>query len=156
MNVCHRCNVKKELVTNSWCRECKQEYDREYYQKNKERTNKRRKITRKENANKKRDFVYEYLKKNGCVDCGESNPILLEFDHRRDKAENLSEMMGRPLTIIKKEIAKCDVRCANCHRLKTAKEQNWYIYQKHRDMAQSGKALALGARNRRFESYYPD
>ena len=62
--------------------------------------------------------------------CGESNPILLEFDHdkSREKSHNVSCMASSGVSIktIKQEIGKCTVRCVKCHRLKTAKEENWY------------------------------
>jgi hypothetical protein len=70
----------------------------------------------------------EYKKKlakikedSGCVDCGESNHIVLDFDHLRDKKYNISRMIhdGFSWSAIKKEIAKCEVVCANCHRIRT-------------------------------------
>lgn len=62
--------------------------------------------------------ILEYLLKNPCVDCGEGDPIVLEFDHRGDKLFNVSDANrnGKSLPIVIKEIEKCDIRCANCHR----------------------------------------
>ena len=71
-----------------------------------------------------RDFVTQYLSSHPCVDCGESNIIVLEFDHTRGKKiEPVSVMVvrGHSIKNIAKEIEKCDVRCANCHRIATAK-----------------------------------
>lgn len=69
-------------------------------------------------ANKER--IYEYLLVHPCVDCGESDPIVLEFDHvRGTKKKNVSRMACGSTyswTAIKIEIDKCDIRCANCHR----------------------------------------
>jgi hypothetical protein len=58
---------------------------------------------------------------SGCVDCGEKNPIVLDFDHLRDKKYNISRMIhdGFSWKAILKEISKCEVVCANCHRLRT-------------------------------------
>lgn len=71
-----------------------------------------------------------YFSENPCVDCGETNPIVLEFDHRdrEEKKYNISEMIAKGSSIksIKEEINKCDVRCANCHKIRTAKQFNWY------------------------------
>lgn len=70
-----------------------------------------------------RDYVLNYLKKNPCVDCEESDPIVLQFDHvRGEKKRNISQMVARhaKLEVIKEEIKKCDVRCANCHARVTA------------------------------------
>ena len=70
------------------------------------------------------------MKSNPCVDCNEADPIVLEFDHR-DDVEKIAEVgklvaNGYKWETIKEEIDKCDVRCANCHRRRTAKQFNWY------------------------------
>ena len=68
------------------------------------------------------------MRKNGCVDCGESDPVVLEFDHVvGEKLYNVANIVGTCLSLktVKEELAKCAVRCANCHRRKTAKEQGW-------------------------------
>jgi hypothetical protein len=68
-----------------------------------------------------RAFITNYLKTNPCVDCGEVNTIVLEFDHLKDKHFNISDAArkGVGMKKLKDEIAKCEVRCANCHRKKT-------------------------------------
>ena len=68
-----------------------------------------------------RAFITAHLKANPCVDCGETDPIILEFDHVRDKHFNLSDAARKGVSIkkLKDEIAKCEVRCSNCHRRKT-------------------------------------
>ena len=62
-------------------------------------------------------YVQEYKQSAGCTDCGEKYPyFVLQFDHiGNDKEFNVSQMMNRSLDDIKKEIAKCEVVCANCH-----------------------------------------
>lgn len=69
----------------------------------------------------KRQFVLEYLLDHPCVDCGVTNPIVLDFDHvTGEKIGNVSEMIkSGSLRGIKEEIKKCEVRCANCHRIVT-------------------------------------
>lgn len=69
---------------------------------------------------KSMQFVWDYLKEHPCVDCKESNPIVLEFDHLDDKVYQISDMLkdNHGIDSIKLEIEKCEVRCANCHRKK--------------------------------------
>jgi hypothetical protein len=76
------------------------------------------------------NFIYNYLLTHPCVDCGETRPPVLEFDHiNNDKEFNISHMVSSAFSIkrIEAEITKCEVRCANCHRIKTAKQ---YEYRK--------------------------
>jgi hypothetical protein len=63
----------------------------------------------------------EIKEASGCVDCGAKNHIILDFDHLHDKKYNISRMIhdGFSWAAIKKEIAKCEVVCANCHRIRT-------------------------------------
>lgn len=64
-------------------------------------------------------MLWEYLGDHPCVDCGEEDPIVLEFDHVAGTKEfPVSEGVSRMYSIkkIKAEIDKCEVRCANCHR----------------------------------------
>lgn len=78
-----------------------------------------------------REFVYNFLKKNPCVDCKEKDVTVLDFDHTKgNKKLNIARMVsnGTSLSKLKEEIAKCKVRCANCHRRKTAKERKSYKY----------------------------
>ena len=73
--------------------------------------------------------VLHYLESHPCLDCGESDPIVLEFDHRegtdkvRAVAQLVTENCGWEKILV--EINKCDVRCANCHRRKTAGERGY-------------------------------
>jgi hypothetical protein len=72
--------------------------------------------------------VLSLLKKSGCVDCPEKDPIVLDFDHMRDKVMGISLMLRNHYQWeeIESEIAKCEVRCSNCHRRKTARERGYY------------------------------
>lgn len=72
-------------------------------------------------------FVHQYLQTHPCVDCGESDPIVLEFDHVRGKTALISRMRwgSTPLELIKAELLLCEVRCVNCHMRRTAGQFNW-------------------------------
>ena len=74
---------------------------------------------------KLRNIEYvENLKKNGqCVDCGNKDYRVLEFDHlpEFEKTAHISKAVRRSWSIkrLDEEIAKCQIRCANCHKIKT-------------------------------------
>ena len=71
--------------------------------------------------------LFEFLSTKSCMDCGEKDPIVLEFDHKNP--EDKFKIVGRMLSghyswnSVLAEIEKCDVRCANCHRRKTYRDQ---------------------------------
>lgn len=70
----------------------------------------------------RRQYVRDYLESHPCVDCGETDPIVLEFDHvRGDKSANVSRIANNTCSVerLQAEIDKCEVRCANCHRRAT-------------------------------------
>ncbi len=80
-------------------------------------------------------LVGEYFRSHPCVDCGESDVRCLEFDHR-DPIDKLSEVNillknVRSWAVVLREIEKCDVRCANCHRRWTAMQVNSWRHQLH-------------------------
>ncbi|HEX8843332.1 MAG TPA: hypothetical protein VF791_01630 [Pyrinomonadaceae bacterium] len=108
----------------SMCKQCHREYTQRHYKENKEYYKKKAKV----NDQKKVARFHEFLIGKSCVDCGESDPIVLEFDHCTGKKQfTIANMLARKMgwDSLMKEIAKCVVRCANCHRRKTAKEHKW-------------------------------
>lgn len=75
---------------------------------------------------KARALVDTYLSTHPCVDCGEDDPVVLDFDHvRGQKYKDVSRLVARAarLYVISREIEKCEVRCANCHRRATRKRR---------------------------------
>ena len=86
---------------------------------------------RRKRTEQRRLKVYNHLVKNPCVDCGEANVVVLEFDHvRGTKVNTISKLLHKDYgwKMIEEEIAKCDVRCANCHRIRTAhKHGHWKV-----------------------------
>lgn len=74
-----------------------------------------------------RTYIEEYKRNHPCVDCGEKDIRVLQFDHRDPslkvaKVNDLAKNKGIDSVI--KEIEKCDVRCANCHQRKHYEERN--------------------------------
>ena len=85
----------------------------------------------KERQKENRLMVYNYLSQHPCVDCGETNPLVLEFDHTGStkKEYNISDLIKqKDQKKIMKEINKCEVRCRNCHIIKTAERGGWLDY----------------------------
>ncbi|QBD79014.1 hypothetical protein EPA93_24730 [Ktedonosporobacter rubrisoli] len=80
-----------------------------------------------------RQRIYDYLATHPCVDCGCKDPRVLEFDHVRGvKVDEVSRLLSNKTSWprIEAEITKCEVRCANCHRIKTAERSgNWWRCQ---------------------------
>ena len=122
---------KKTNKLHSQCKSCYREKrkNKEHYLKYKveylERVDKRKKEKTKEN----REKLLEYFKEHHCVKCGENNPIVLDFDHRdeKEKKYGISNMItSYNWVTILTEIQKCDVLCANCHRIKTSQQFGWW------------------------------
>ena len=88
----------------------------------------------KENARQRaREFIAFYLAEHPCVDCSESDSIVLTFDHvRGQKRDNISDMVRNGLSIeaIRAEIEKTEVTCFNCHAIRTQKRSESYRWQR--------------------------
>jgi hypothetical protein len=137
--VCRQCKAAKpesEFVRQSsrpslrWCRECKASYDADYYAKTRDRRAARKRITLPALRNRNREYVWQVLRESGgCQDCGITDILVLEFDHRdpATKTKNIAQMIyeGYSIDNIAAEIALCDVVCANCHRRRTARQMGW-------------------------------
>lgn len=107
---------KENEVYQCSCKECWKETRKRNYEKNK-------KITFDRNNRKRtnlRKWFEEYKKTLSCIQCGENHPACLDFHHidSKTKEHTISLMIGGTYSIdaVKKEIDKCEVLCANCHR----------------------------------------
>lgn len=148
--VCQKCKQRKPVDSFHWtnreegvksfiCRDCTSDLRKKTYGKLKgERKVKfvSMSIQRKSNVrfdNTRR--ILEYLKEHPCIDCGESRPLRLSFDHVRGKKEFTianHQLLSPSWEKLFAEIQKCDVRCMNCHMEKTAIEQkrtSWKILE---------------------------
>tara|TARA_R100001377_G_C3140249_1_gene92431 strand:- start:209 stop:643 length:435 start_codon:yes stop_codon:yes gene_type:complete len=120
---------KGQTLYSSKCRECNKAYQREHYKKNKKYYAKKARGWEKEYKHE----AYSYLRekaKDGCVHCGEQDFRCLQFNHieRSTKIDSVSSMVrdNKNLSVIKEEVDKCEVLCANCHFKVTAGQFNWY------------------------------
>lgn len=134
---CTRCSTTKPTVDfhksaskrdgfSQYCKQCMLQLCARLYRRNGGKTvrdNHSRAVERD------RVFVIDWLQNHACVDCGESDPVVLEFDHvRGEKHSSIANLVLHGVSIrkIAEEVAKCDVRCANCHRRVTAHRGGWW------------------------------
>ncbi len=122
---CSDCGT--EVKKKGLCSICKSKYNKKWYQRNKkdqllriQKNNKRYKVQAKE--------LIKALKDVPCADCkGKFPTCAMDFDHlgKEPKKMNIGTMVGqrRTTSALKKEIAKCEVVCANCHRIRTEKRR---------------------------------
>lgn len=106
-------------------KEKQKQYQKELYKKHKLKWTAAKQASRLRN----RDHVFAILEKSCCVDCGEKDPIVLDFDHRDPQTKYKSVcdcVRDCSLETLKREIEKCDIVCANCHRRRTAKQFGWH------------------------------
>lgn len=80
-----------------------------------------------------------YLARKGCEECGERDPRVLEFDHkdRAKKNDNIAKMMSQGYSWsnekLRREVRKCRVLCANCHRKHTIEQMGYYGHDEVRN-----------------------
>lgn len=132
--ICSKCEIpqsiekftfkdKKNGVRRAHCQDCQSRWFKHHYKSKKQYYISRNKVNNAAQRINTQKMIYDHLLTNPCVDCGETNPIVLDFDHVKDKKSfNVSTAVKRGLLWkkIMNEIAKCEVRCSNCHRMKTS------------------------------------
>lgn len=127
------------------CRSC----SREWYLANRieHMANVGRRNARVRKANQA--LIGAYLLEHPCADCGETDVRCLEFDHDdpADKTAEVTRMVAHRYAwkVVVAEIAKCTVRCANCHRRRTAKVQGSWREHFHQAQAGDGAVARLDA-----------
>lgn len=140
MKACIKCGDTKPLnqfrdrklksgksVKNNKCIECLKAYSRQHYKHNPKmyggKTSQRRTIAQHQMLN--------YLSNKSCFDCHNTDFRVLEFDHISNKKMNVSSMVagGYAWSTILSEIQKCEIVCANCHRIRTFRRSNSYKIQ---------------------------
>lgn len=128
MKVCNKCHIEKPLDEfaiqrsrkdgrQGQCKSCRKEWYDNYY-KNSPKEKARLYKNRDEARAAMRQFLNE-VKNVPCADCGvKYPPYVMDFDHLGDKEFNISNG-SMSLAKVKAEIEKCEVVCANCHRVRT-------------------------------------
>lgn len=79
-----------------------------------------------------RSHISQIKASTPCADCGQHYPApVMEFDHSKEyiKRDSVSRMVGSGLSLktILEEVNKCDLVCANCHRMRTALRGQWSV-----------------------------
>jgi len=132
---CGRCGELKPLEDFAWrrkhkvqrdsmCRPCRSAYGRAHYLANRQRYIDQAAIVKRKQLRQRTLYLIEYFKSHPCVDCGEDDPVVLEFDHLSEKLFDIGrEIHNRGWQSILDEIEKCEVVCANCHRRRTARRR---------------------------------
>ncbi len=73
-------------------------------------------------------YVTQVKESTPCMDCGRKFPaVAMDFDHLKDKVAAVARMVGcgYKLELIKVEIEKCELVCACCHRIRTARRKEY-------------------------------
>ena len=146
---CPACEAEKPLAEfaanasradgrQAHCRPCYSAYQREYYRRRaagdseyrvRQQFLRRKRRERLRHDNRRR--LWAYLRTHPCVDCGERDPVVLEFDHREASEKSFAigdAIFWKPWDEVARELELCDVRCANCHRRRTARQRGFYSY----------------------------
>jgi hypothetical protein len=117
---------KNKLKTDglqSSCKKCSAAGSARWYKENPQT----RVVQNRYQRNRNKAFVDRYKRIHGkCTDCGITDPRVLQFDHLGDKHKNVSDMIyqGNSIKLIKNEIRKCEMRCANCHSIITQQRKD--------------------------------
>lgn len=132
MRRCGRCGEEKAVDEFAWrriskgqrdnyCRPCRAEYKQDHYAANRQRYIDAARHRKIELVAERIDYLVSFLREHPCADCGEADPVVLEFDHLRDKKFSVAQgLRDREWQSVLDEMAKCEVVCANCHRRRTA------------------------------------
>jgi hypothetical protein len=138
MKLCGACGQQKPVQEFAWrrerlgqrhnmCRPCQADYRRRHYEANRAKYIRLAGARRARVAEERFAWLVDYLTEHPCVDCGETDVLVLEFDHvRGEKKFNISRgIVDASWDALTSEIDKCEVVCANCHRRRTAQRGSY-------------------------------
>lgn len=134
VKICRICAIRSDIVSfpgnENLCLECRRARGRKHYELNRDYYLQKARKRNRETTEKVKEWVLDYLNNHPCVDCGNSDIRVLEFDHRdrENKTTHVSVLItnGYSLNAVKIEVDKCDVRCANCHLIRTRERRGWW------------------------------
>lgn len=134
---CSKCGIERPLEQfprrpdrpsgrGTACLPCRREYGRGHYRGKLSYYLAKAHRVRQAHKQKNYEQLIAYLRSHPCVDCGEPDIRVLQFDHLdpSTKVDNVAALVREvSWTRVLKEIGKCVVRCGNCHRRKTVRER---------------------------------
>jgi hypothetical protein len=123
MKICSKCKQEKELTefnkhrygVTSWCKECVRGRSKQHYEENSISLKEKKRLY----IQQRREWFNEFKKTLKCIKCGEDHIACLDFHHRDPKQKEFSiagAVSHSNKEKVIKELEKCDVLCANCHR----------------------------------------
>ena len=140
MKRCTKCGLEKDESCfslknrngrgrlSSQCKNCMAQAARERYKRNIEFYKEKNKKAWPKYRQRNHEYVLKYLSTHPCVDCGEADLEVLEFDHIEPllgKGSRVSNLSSSSIERLQEEIDKCEVRCANCHTRRTRRMNGW-------------------------------
>jgi len=140
MKHCNKCDRDLPVEDFAWkntkagtrqsqCKSCHRAYSKNHYVARPSLYKEKSKKSNKTYAELNRTWLAQYLTANPCVDCGESDINCLQFDHieqlNNGKARRIGAYVNGSLKRLQQEVAKCHVRCANCHYKRTRIQMKW-------------------------------
>ena len=145
MRICTKCLIAKPETDyfikdktsgrlHAQCKACykllRQKTYAKHYEKYKEEYRHRAKVRRESLKTIYRSNMLAFLANERCALCGESDIRVLEFDHLDPLAKEFTisqaVRLNRSWDEVLREIKKCRILCANCHKKHTASQMGWY------------------------------
>jgi len=120
---------KNRGIRQTRCKFCQSLVNKQHYKNNKQLYLDRVRVREVQVVENNHRKLASYLLYHPCVNCGCADVRVLEFDHMYgEKLGDISRMVGEGFcwATIEAEIAKCEVRCVNCHRIKTNERGGWW------------------------------
>ena len=135
---CSKCGLEKPIEQfprrrdlasghSTICLACGRAYRREHYANNRPYYLAKARRRRGTDIVRVYGLLLVYLRSHPCVDCGETDIRVLQFDHidPATKTGNISRLVrSGSWARVLIEIAKCEVRCGNCHRRRTLQQRH--------------------------------
>lgn len=122
---CKKCG-SAELYKKSYCKPCQLQYQKDWYKNNADRERKKRYLEKRKRNEEIKGFL-DNEKSKPCSDCKISyHPFVMDYDHVDPKKKKMmiSQAVRRGATLesVKRELEKCELVCANCHRMRTLRQ----------------------------------